>query len=143
MAEFSGKFNVYKKSSALQLSLEPASREQSSIKEGAVFLEVAIAAGQNDKGNTTYAWDNKIVIALGVPDIQKLIISKDVKLVHKNPRDDSVKSLALQPGKTEGTYGLHLNAGEKKVSVFMDEGEFFVFRRLLADSIPDILGWRL
>lgn len=140
-----GDFSIYKTSGALQVSLIPPAAAENGYMRRAGAILLTVAPGLGDK---TWDWRNKITFALGMQDICNLM-SDDLRkreLFHQN--SGVYKKLRLTPGqgKYAGTYMLTI--GEKRehatrqVSVPLDSGEWFVFKKLLLDASPMLIGWR-
>lgn len=140
-----GQFTIYKgmsgKHAAVQATLGRANLKVE--RKGAVFLEIAPTVGPNK-----YDWENKMIFALGVGDIQQ-IVGHDfrggdkLKLIHK--KDDNIKSMNITPG-NNGTlffafYGKAQNGNDFETSLPVSRGEWRVFTHLLLQSVPAILAW--
>jgi hypothetical protein len=116
--------------------------------DGGVFIEAAPAVGSNK-----YDWENKIVFALSVSDIGKILNDGlrggEVSIFHdpgakSDKANITKKSLKITKGQ-KGGYFWSLReetAGrEKTVSIPVSNDEATVIAELLKVAIPKILGW--
>lgn len=144
-------YNIYKgisgKQGAVQFSLLPAYKSKKKD-EGAVFIEAAPTIGPNE-----YNWRSKIIFALGINDIGKVLVTlqggagceiyhdPDTGTEKKNTR---AKRLIIEPG-SPGTFKLALSqqlSEEKRyVQLYIDAGEAQILTALLTRAIERILGW--
>lgn len=120
------------------------------LREGAVFLEIT-----STKAPDVYDWENKIVMALSVTDLGKLLITlrtgNELKLLHdpgagsdkkgqvrKNLYVSSPKGIEngcmITASQTDGT-------AEKKHVVPLSYDEVCVLGSLISTAIPRALAW--
>ena len=148
-----GTLNIYKKSGAVQFTLIPPRWsnpvEDKSLrldKNGSILLEVAKGLGEK-----SYAWEEKINIALGINDIMIIFDNPDrpAKLIHDTPNSPLMKTLEFVPGeeKYKGTYMMKLSETNQETNasrflqVPLSGGEYFVLQKLLLDMLPKMVGW--
>lgn len=120
------------------------------IREGAVFMEIA-----STKDKNVYDWENKVVMALSINDMGKvllgLVAGSEVKLMHDpNAKSDGAGQVKkhLSVTSPQGTAaGVIFQAaeikGETKKShmVPLSGDEVLVLRQLLQTAIGRSLGW--
>ncbi len=119
-------------------------------REGAVFLQASSAVGKND-----YDWEKKIVFAMSVSDmskvIQSLMTGEECKLMHdpgaKSESQGAVKKF-LNIKSPQGTaVGVMVSlsqtaGGETRThTVPLDASEVIALRLLLQAAIPKALNW--
>lgn len=119
-------------------------------REGAVFLQAASAVGKNE-----YDWNNKIVFALSIQDMSKILLGlatgEEVKLMHdpgaKSETAGAVKkflNISSPDGTVKGCIVIlsQTTGGEtRRHTVPMDGSELIALRQLLQTAIPRALGW--
>lgn len=119
-------------------------------REGCVFLEAA-----STKGPNVYDWDNKVIIALSVDDMGKiletLVTGSECKILHdpgaKSETAGLVKkylTVSSPKGVKEGCiFHLAMNAGNesKNHTVPVSGAEVLVLRSLLQSAIAKSLNW--
>lgn len=120
-----------------------------SIREGAVFIEITSAVGKNQ-----YDWDKKIVMALSVDDMGKVLnaigSAQELELMHdpgaKTESQSQVKKY-LKLSFPDVTKGAVLTvtkiAGGERVNhmVPISRSELIVIRSLLTSAVSHALGW--
>jgi hypothetical protein len=149
-------YKIYKgaggKNGALQIDLTPIHRSKRDI--GAVFVTAAPTVGLND-----YDWDQKIVMALNLGDIEKILNTiynkpkdKDgriqLKLFHdpkagSSEARQSAKTFHLDKLDYGWMIGLRHTMGDKehKVRLPISDGELLIIKSLLEHATARILGW--
>ena len=119
-------------------------------REGAVFLEITSAKGKNE-----YDWDNKVIMALSVNDIGKVLecflTGKECKIIHDPGAKTSAagnvqKYLTIEsPNGTANGCMFKVNkvVGDNRVShtVPVAASELIVLKSLLTSAISRSLGW--
>jgi hypothetical protein len=140
----SGKYTIYKKKGALQASIIPPTRNDRGWveKEGAVLLELAPGVGEQQ-----WDWANKINLALGIPDLCKMLETQDseLKLVHQS--GETSKTLVVKPGEGQysGTYMMSLYAkrgpDSHSIVVPLSGGEYQLLLRMAITMAPYLIGW--
>lgn len=142
----SGQFTIYKKVGALQVALLPptwttkkGTDNQFQTKTGCVLFEAAPAGAVKE----TWDWENKIIFALGLPDIGAIIngLEAEVSLLHDN--NGVIKKMKLTPGAGQyaGTWTLNFMEDTKRVMVPITGNEMAILVTLLKFAVPAILGW--
>lgn len=117
------------------------------VREGCVFLEITSAKDKN-----VYDWDAKIVMALSVSDIGKLLLGLtkkgDVEIMHdpgaKTESQGAVKKFLNVKVSDQGALFscTHTSSGEKRShTVPVSPDEVVVLQRLLGSAISSSLGW--
>jgi len=117
------------------------------IREGCVFLEITSAKDKN-----VYDWDAKIIMALSVSDIGKLLLglSKkgDTEIMHdpnaKTESQGSVKKFLNVKVSDQGALFVvtQTSAGDKRThTVPASPDEVVVLRQLLGSAISASLSW--
>jgi Whirly transcription factor len=120
------------------------------VREGAIFLEITSAKDKN-----VYDWDSKIVIALSVNDMGKvlftLVTGNECKIMHdpgaKSENSGQVKKYLTVTSPKGTAEGVIFNAtqvvGEDKKShmVPLTGDEVLVLRQLIQTAISNSLGW--
>ena len=156
-------YRIYKgisgKNGALRLNLKrPYANQNPKKSEGVIFLEAAAAIGRNE-----YDWDNKIIIALSIVDIPKIILylrspnhsvfdrsDGKLKLIHDKgagtaKKGQEVKTLEI--AKSERTSNFMFNVYEssngtnKSASIPVSPDEVIAIGTLLQAAIPVIMAW--
>jgi hypothetical protein len=141
---YHGKQKDFSGSEALQ---DGKLKEGWKIREGCVFMEITSAKDKN-----VYDWDNKVIMALSVSDIGKLLVALSktgkTEIMHdpgaKTEHQGAVKKF-LNVDVTEKGVMLsctQTSTGEKKnhaVPVSPDEAA--VLRQLLQSAVSASLGW--
>lgn len=156
-------FKIFKgvkgKFGAMRLNFKkPYTNEPGKKQEGVLFLEMA-----PPKTNNIYDWDNKIILALNITDISKLLyfFKAPQKHVDKNNSDNlkvtiyhdkdagtanegkNVKILDISKSKDRTNFFMSLkdkgNNSQANVTVSPDEA--IAIMTLLEYSIPSILSW--
>lgn len=121
-------------------------------REGAIFLEIT---STKDGQKNVYDWDNKVVIALSIDDMGKLmetlVTGQETKLIHdpgaKSELAGVVKkflSLSSPEGLKSGCIVscMQQSGGEtKKHSVPISSSEVYVLRSLFMAAISKSLNW--
>lgn len=119
-------------------------------REGAVFLQAASTIDKN-----VYDWEKKIVFALSVQDMAKvlhcLMTGEECKLMHdpgaKSENQGAVKkflNISSPNGTASGcilTLSQTTGGDTRRHSVPMDGSEVIALRQLLLTAIPRALGW--
>lgn len=159
MKKYTGSYQVYKSTGGAQISLiRPTRRtlkgkgvDKSIVdRNGAIFVQAAKGVAHHE-----YDWENKIVFALGLPDIAAILGNPKWEkkegskygpsLFHPSKDDERKgKRLAFVPGsgKYAGTYMMQLSDSTgNKIMVPFSNGEYRVFMQLLQQSIPILLGF--
>ena len=140
----SGKFGCF------QFKLAPAydNPNRPDRMEGGVFIEAAPAVGPNK-----YDWNNKIIFALSVTDIGKILHDGlrqgDINIFHdpgaKTQRANVTrKSLKVTRGPKGGFFWAlreETAGNDKQVQIPVSDDEATVIAELFKASIPKILGW--
>jgi len=117
--------------------------------EGGVFIEAAPAIGPNK-----YDWKKKVIFALSVTDIGKVLsegFRRDGKLslyhdpgAKSNRANVTKKSLRIEAGQRSGFF-MHLReetaGNEKTITIPVSPDEATIIVELLKAAIPKILGW--
>jgi hypothetical protein len=117
------------------------------LREGCVFLEIASAKDKN-----VYDWDTKIIFALSVSDIGKLLLGLnkkgDTELMHdpgaKTDAQGAVKKFLNVKVSDQGALFSVTQAagGDKRThTVPMSPDEVVVLRQLLQSAISSALSW--
>ena len=125
-------------------------KEGWSAREGAIFMEITSA-----KDNNIYDWDNKIVMALSINDIGKLLLSlatgNECSIMH-DPGAKSDKAgvtkkfinMISPKGTVEGAL-LSVSQSDggqtKKHTVPLAGDEVIVLRQLLQTAVSRTLSW--
>jgi len=144
----SGKFEVYKKSAAAQISLiEPSYNDQGWLtKNGAVLVEATVSTGKDANDRPVFDWTQKISVALGVNDLCLLFGDISKQLTHEYK--ESIKGFQFQPGEGqyEGTFRMILSvkegeAARRQVMVPLSSGEMQYLGRLFDIATTRMLGW--
>lgn len=140
----SGKYTIYKKKGALQASpIFPQRNDKGWVdKEGAILWELAPGVGDQK-----WDWDNKLNMAIGIPDICKLLEcqDKEAKLIHVS--GETTKTLTVKPGEGqyEGTYTVFLGAkrgsDSHSIMVPLSGGEYQLLLRMSIQLSPYLIGW--
>lgn len=119
-------------------------------REGAVFLQATTAVDKN-----VYDWEKKIIFALSVQDMAKVVLSlstgEECKLMHdpgaKSDTAGAIKKY-LNISSPNGTVNgcmvtlSQTSGGEtRRHTVPMDGSEVIALRQLLLTAIPRALGW--
>jgi hypothetical protein len=119
------------------------------LREGCVFLEItSTKPGQKN----VYDWDNKVIMALSIGDMGKLLLGLKVpgktEIMHdpnaKTEKANTVKKFLNCTLSEKGAlFSVTKVAGGEKVShsVPMSPDEVIVLRRLLEKGITTALGW--
>ena len=119
-------------------------------REGAIFMEIA-----STKDKNVYDWDNKIVMALSIDDMGKLlntlITGEECKLMHdpgaKSEAAGAVKkylNVSSPKGIKEGCIvsATQMSGGDRRShTVPVSPSEVIVLRSLLHSAIPKALNW--
>lgn len=169
-------FNVYKgmggKHGAIQFTLQPGHyyhpqtktrdftgnlafdgsrlKDGWKVKEGAVFIDIT-----STKDKNIYDWDNKIVFALSIDDIGKILLSlatgETCKIMHDPgaaTKAAGVTNKVLSISSPSGTkVGVIIQisettAGETKThKVPLAGSEVMILKELLSAAIPRLLAW--
>ena len=152
-----GKHYIYKgKQGAIQFSMSPAYRVPTNkyeIETGCVWCEVApVNSDKNDNGNFTYDWVGRgFTVMLGPSDITSIVgrgAGQELKIFHDPGNGGPIKSINISPG-TDGSakFAFYSNptdgSDKKSVSLYLSAAEEFMLKKLLMDSMPDIIGWHL
>jgi hypothetical protein len=151
----SGQWQVYKQTGALQARLIPCNPNgktkdgKTTFRSGSVYLEAATCI---DKENKVYDWDNKVKFALGLADLQKILVSRDATfdLFHipdgnKAPKGTPGKKMSVKVG--EGNYASTRmfsfmdSATGNKANIPLSGEEWNAFLILCEVSLPMIIGW--
>jgi hypothetical protein len=125
-------------------------REGWRIREGAVFLEIT-----STKDKNVYDWDNKIIIALSVTDMSKILFTcmtgDECKIMHdpgaKSASQGVVKKYLTVTSPKGTKVGAMISAtqdssGKKRShSVPLTGEELIVLRTLLQKAISEALAW--
>jgi len=147
-------FKIYKgisgKWGALQLDLIPIERSKRDL--GAVMITFA-----NPKGDRTYDWDKKIIMALNTSDIAKIFefvaLAKrnETTSIYHDPKagtaesGEEYKKLSLARGEKHDWFiGVQHKTEAKalnEVRLPIKDGEMTIIVRLLEHALPRILGW--
>ena len=120
------------------------------IREGAVFLEITSATGPN-----VYDWDNKIILALSVIDIgkvlMKLLTGEKCEIMHdpgaKSQSQGTVKkflNIISPDGPSVGVVftATQISGGEKRThTVTMSGSEVIILKNLFDRAIARTLNW--
>ena len=131
----------------------PCRDAKTTLREGAIFLEATSATGPN-----VYDWENKVIIALGIVDMGKILFflrtakaEEKLSIVHdpgaKTPNEGKViKSLYVESPKgiTQGVFiTVGVTEGEKKLmhKIPVSGSEALVIATLLQAFIPRALAW--
>jgi hypothetical protein len=161
------KYTLYKgvtgKFGAMRLQLkgpyQPRKDGRRDKPEGCIFLEMAPAVGKN-----TYDWEHsKILIALGITDIPKIILylrapnhpifqksDGKLKIYHdrgagSKDRGQVVTSLTFEKPADKDNIFVHgfykKNGAQKNATVTVSPDEAVAIGTLLQASIPTILAW--
>lgn len=140
----SGTYTIYKSKGAAQFTLVPPTFNEAGYikREGAVMLEVA--PGNGDKNNPVWDWSKKVIFALGIPDICRLVDQgSDGKLTHDN--GGVIKRFHLQAAVDEkyaGTFMLKMQEDKLDlITVPFTNGEYQVLMQLLKAALPLMLNW--
>lgn len=140
-------------SGALAMETSPegmtSMRQGWSIREGAIFVEISSAVGKNQ-----YDWEHKIVMALSVDDMGKMLYSinsmNNLELTHdpgaKTDQQGNVKkflNLDFVDKDKGGMLKMAKIAGGERVShtVPLNKPELIILRGLLSSAISRALGW--
>lgn len=140
-------YAIYKgikgKNGAIQFSLKPGN--ESDREPGAVFINITSAVGPNK-----YDWEKKIVFALSVTDIGRILyfISRPkeeaLSLVHvpgKGTDDEKdAKTFRLSRGQEYG-WLCSISEKETKHMVPISDDEMLVLSTLLRAAVPLLLCW--
>lgn len=142
----SGIFKIYKNSGAAQFSIkDPTFNEQGYLsREGAVLIQVGKGAGKDKDGNIKIDWDNKIIFAINMADIAKLLDTSDPKagrLFHEHNGTNKTLELVPGTGQYEGTWKLQVYADKQSIMVPLTNGEYNLIMRLLVAAAPRLIGW--
>ena len=145
---YSGKNKDYSGYEALEGgSLKPGWK----VREGTIFLEIT-----STKDKNVYDWENKIVIALGMTDIGKILhclyTGQDCNIMHdpgaKSHSQGLVRknlSVTSPKGTAHGCmFRASQNSGgqQKSHSVPLSGDELIILKELLQASVPLILNWK-
>ena len=120
------------------------------IREGAVFMEIT-----STKDKNIYDWENKIVLALSVNDIGKVLLGlltgDEVKIMHdpgaKSEAQGTVKKYLTVTSPKGPAVGVLFSAtqtagGDKRThTVPLSGDEVIVLRSLLQQAISAALNW--
>ena len=120
------------------------------LREGTIFMEIT-----STKDKNVYDWDNKIVLALSVTDVGKILHSlytgKECSIMHdpgaKSQSQGLVKknlNLASPKGTANGCMvrASHTAAGQTKShQVPLSGDELIIMKELLASAVPQMLKW--
>lgn len=144
------KFNVYKKTGAMQFSLTPAHNtdaDEYAFAKGYVMLEMASATGNRTNGLATYDWSKKITMKLNEVDIQQILTgfrTGKASIVHDpgkaNGKGAPKKFLNVERGSQAGFFVSMNFAGQTTKSSLSDE-EANNIRLLLSKAVTRIFGW--
>ena len=136
------------------LKAEPgANRESLDSKEGCLFMEICSTKGKND-----YDWANKVVMALSITDMSKLLVAleggaPEVKIMHDPGAGTSTRSQVqkwLNVSSPNGVKeGVFFRVSQKrqdseevlKHSVPLDGAEVKLLACCLRGALPACLGW--
>lgn len=127
-----------------------ALRDGWKVREGTIFLEMT-----STKDDNVYDWDNKIVLALGITDVGKILhalfTGQECKIMHdpgaKSETQGKVRKnlrVASPHGTAKGCMigTSQISAGQKKEhSVPLSGDELIVLKELLQAAIPQMLKW--
>ena len=119
-------------------------------KDGCIFVHAASAVGPNK-----YDWDNKIVFALSLTDIGKLLVhfknGQDLSLFHDPGAQSTRKGEVTKTMKFSSPKGivngafinLVMNAGGKTTthSIPLTVDELAILDTLLRAAVPKMLAW--
>lgn len=149
-------FAIYKKSSALQIDLIPASRINDKFRRverfGAIYLEMSKAVPNQDK---TYNWDEKVNFAISYGDLPIIYTAigklrstgiMDVVLFHDpaagtSDKGKNVKTFSIKNGSKDGTFFLKISKSkDNAVSIPLNTGELMLLIRFIEDNQNVILG---
>lgn len=135
---------IYKKSSALRLSIKKPS---SDYETGFAFLEFAKFLSKNGDNNN-YDWNNKIGIKLNLVDLSKLSYALqkgiDCEIFHKHNDTSKIIKLTRNSGNNPYFFSVLLKKnGQEDVSIStpLSSDECYTLLLLFEKSIPSILGW--
>lgn len=120
------------------------------VRDGAVFLEIT-----STKDKNIYDWDNKIILALTVNDMGKVLLAlttgDECKIMHdpgaKSASQGTVKKYLniVSPGGTKAGCFITVSqtsGGEtRRHKVPLTGDELMVLRSLLQQAISSALGW--
>jgi len=120
------------------------------MREGAIFMNITSAIGPN-----TYDWENKIVIALSITDIGKVILSlltgDECKIIHDPGAKSASQGLTkkfVNISSPEGpAVSVMLNVREstgqntKSHTVPISGDEVVVLKELLQTAVSRVLSW--
>lgn len=144
----SGTYDVFKKSAAAKFSLIPPTYADKGWVErnGAIFVEVATAVGEDANGNITYNWGEKITFSLGMNDLALLFEDFSKSLVHVYQGTNKALQFQAGQGKYEGTYMMSVSSKDaagvqKRITVPVSAGEAAVLTRLLGAATSKLIGW--
>jgi len=167
-------YNIYKgvkgKFGAIQFALQPAHHicsackkrdfsgkgiapcdctdNQMQQKEGCIFIHASSATGPNQ-----YDWDNKVIFALSIADISKILKSmkksEDLSIYHDpgqqtSKQGEKTKTFQLKYYEGKGAVASLLEKqGENKKAhaIPLSHEELGILFVLLQSAIPKILGW--
>jgi hypothetical protein len=146
-------YAIYKKQGAIQFDLGEPRITEDKWREGVVFINIASATGERQ-----YDWNSKIVFALSVDDVGKLLHffitageNDSLNLVHdpnKNSTDEGKIVKSMNVWTREGSLGgvmmtLTSKMGEDSIKhkVGLSGHEVVVLKALFEHAIPKLLAW--
>lgn len=117
------------------------------LREGCIFLEITSAKDRN-----VYDWENKVIMALSVNDMGKLLVGLKIpgktEIMHdphaKTEKQNTVKKFLNCTLSEKGALFsvTQVAGGEKRShSVPLSPDEVVILRRLLEKGITTALGW--
>jgi hypothetical protein len=125
-------------------------REGWKLREGTIFMDITNASDKN-----VYDWDNKIVLALSVTDLGKMLHSfytgEECNILHdpnaKSASQGKIKKnlrLSSPKGTSQGSMIRVSQTGvgqTKSYQVPLSGDELIVMKELLTAAIPQMLKW--
>lgn len=152
------RFNVYKKSGAMQFSLIPAqdvANNEFELQKGCVMLEMTNATGEkSSNGLATYDWsrEKKIAMKLSDVDLQQILRgfgTGKAEILHDPAKANGgaggaggglKKSLQISKAPQSGFY-VQMRFGEQVAKCSLSDDEVLTLRILLSRAIARIYGW--